>query len=45
MNNTLGDALQKAFDAKKNDYTNFVGKGKRLRMEISMFKILRKSQI
>lgn len=29
MNNTLGDALQKAFDAKKNDYSNFVWKGRK----------------
>jgi len=31
MNNTLGDALQKAFDAKKNDYTNFVWKGEKIK--------------
>lgn len=29
MNNTLGDALQKALDAKKNDYSNFVWKGEK----------------
>ena len=29
MNNVLGDALQKAFDAKKNDYSNFVWKGEK----------------
>ena len=29
MNNTLGDALQKAFDAKKNDYSSFVWKGEK----------------
>jgi len=29
MNNTLGDALQKAFEAKKNDYSNFVWKGEK----------------
>ena len=29
MNNALGDALQKALDAKKNDYSNFVWKGEK----------------
>ena len=29
MNNTLGDALQKALNSKKNDYSNFVWKGKK----------------
>ena len=29
MNSTLGDALQKAIDAKKNDYSNFVWKGEK----------------
>ena len=29
MNNVLGDALQKALDAKKNDYSNFVWKGEK----------------
>ena len=29
MNNVLGDALQKAIDAKKNDYSNFVWKGEK----------------
>ena len=28
-NNVLGDALQKAFDAKKNDYSSFVWKGEK----------------
>lgn len=27
--NVLGDALQKAFDAKKNDYSNFIWKGEK----------------
>lgn len=29
MNSVLGDALQKALDAKKNDYSNFVWKGEK----------------
>ena len=29
MNTALGDALQKALDAKKNDYSNFVWKGEK----------------
>ena len=29
MNNTLGDALKKALDAKKNDYSSFVWKGEK----------------
>lgn len=29
MNKVLGDALQKALDAKKNDYSNFVWKGEK----------------
>ena len=29
MNNVLGDALQKALDSKKNDYSNFVWKGEK----------------
>ena len=29
MNNVLGDALQTAMDAKKNDYSNFVWKGEK----------------
>lgn len=29
MNNTLGDALQKALTAKKNDYSNFIWKGRK----------------
>lgn len=29
MNTALGDALQKAFDNKKNDYSNFVWKGEK----------------
>lgn len=29
MNNVLGDALKKAIDAKKNDYSNFVWKGEK----------------
>lgn len=29
MNTTLGDALQKALDSKKNDYSNFVWKGRK----------------
>ena len=29
MNNMLGDALKKAIDAKKNDYSNFVWKGEK----------------
>ena len=29
MNNTLGNALQKALDAKKSDYSNFVWKGEK----------------
>jgi plasmid maintenance system antidote protein VapI len=29
MNNVLGDALQKALDFKKNDYSNFVWKGEK----------------
>lgn len=29
MNNQLGDALQKALDAKKNDYSNFIWKGEK----------------
>ena len=29
MNNVLGDALQKAIDAKKNDYSGFVWKGEK----------------
>lgn len=29
MNTVIGDALQKAFDAKKNDYSNFVWKGEK----------------
>lgn len=29
MNTVLGDALQKALDSKKNDYSNFVWKGKK----------------
>lgn len=29
MNNVLGDALQKAFDGKKNDYSSFVWKGEK----------------
>lgn len=29
--NTLGDALQKALDAKKNDYSNFVWKGEKVK--------------
>ena len=29
MNTSVGDALQKAFDAKKNDYSNFVWKGEK----------------
>ena len=28
-NNVLGDALQKAFDAKRNDYSSFVWKGEK----------------
>lgn len=31
MNNALGNALQKALDAKKNDYSNFVWKGEKKR--------------
>lgn len=31
MNNTLGDALQKALDAKKNDYSNFIWKGEKIK--------------
>ena len=29
MNSTLGDALEKAFEVKKNDYSNFVWKGEK----------------
>ena len=29
MNSVLGDALQKALDAKKNDYSNFIWKGEK----------------
>lgn len=29
MNNTLGNALQKALDAKKNDYSNYIWKGEK----------------
>lgn len=29
MNNIIGDALQKALDAKKNDYSNFIWKGEK----------------
>lgn len=29
MNNQLGEALQKALDAKRNDYSNFIWKGKK----------------
>jgi hypothetical protein len=29
MNNTLGDALKKALDSKKNDYSSFVWKGEK----------------
>lgn len=29
MNNVIGDALQKALDAKKNDYSNFIWKGEK----------------
>lgn len=29
MNHTLGDALQKAFEAKKNNYSNFIWKGEK----------------
>jgi hypothetical protein len=29
MNNALGDALKKALDAKKNDYSNFIWKGEK----------------
>ncbi len=31
MNNALGDALQKALDAKKNDYSSFVWKGEKVK--------------
>ena len=31
MNTALGDALQKALDAKKNDYSNFVWKGEKVK--------------
>jgi hypothetical protein len=31
MNNQLGDALQKALDAKKNDFSNFVWKGEKIK--------------
>ena len=29
MNNVLGDALQKALNAKKNDFSSFVWKGEK----------------
>ena len=29
MNNVLGDALKKAMDAKKNDFSNFIWKGEK----------------
>lgn len=31
MNNVLGDALQKAIEAKKNDYSNFIWKGEKVK--------------
>lgn len=31
MNNVLGDALQKALDAKKHDYSNFIWKGEKIK--------------
>ena len=31
MNNALGEALQKALDAKKNDFSNFVWKGEKIK--------------
>lgn len=31
MNNVLGDALQKALDSKKNDFSNFVWKGEKIK--------------
>lgn len=32
MNTSVGDALQKALDAKKNDYSNFVWKGEKVKV-------------
>ena len=31
MSTVLGDALQKALDSKKNDYSNFVWKGEKIK--------------
>lgn len=32
MNTSVGDALQKAFEAKKNDFSNFVWKGEKVKL-------------